>query len=282
MKYYLLVLLIALFSCSRKHIVSFTDKGCLDDHIDQMSGCEDLCDVVRNNFFYNQEDSLYVENHILRYLLVNQYRDCVKRLSREQLISIFGTPSTIDEDGSILYYTNSYNNSTAAIAFGKTPTGYIRTQRNKNGSIDKNPAVGKKSDILQKLKTIESVGPFMPQIDQHFPEHCLDRKRHLALQIFYHRERAYWIVNSLLLEYLQLDRGDPYPCIESFCRSEIEQLFGTIKNHNKEIISFPLYDKQIHRIMKEGDTKEAIPVLQFQLLESGMYRASFGWSDFFD
>jgi len=67
---------------------------------------------VKNKWEYNKEENHYKEKAGLLSLTSPQYYDCVKTLSRRQVIKIFGRPSEMNTEKSMLTYYQMPNCNT--------------------------------------------------------------------------------------------------------------------------------------------------------------------------
>jgi hypothetical protein len=275
----LVVLLLCLYSCSSKYQLYFTDNIELDKAIEDIEGCEGISELIRNNFFFNKTDSLYVENYTLAFLLMHRYSDCLKNMNQAQMIRLFGRPTSISEDGMLSYSVNSFgmtNKSTYDVIFGGSPLNYFRSHRNQMELNDMNYDQIVKNSKLKGADFIKRKSLYKQVDNIDLPDHCFQRKKGLDQQVFFHHERKHWIVNSLVLEYLKLDIDAPNPCISSFTLSEIEGLFGVVNVLNKDTISFNLYHENLSGLIGEKKKYNGkMPVLQFRKLPGEFYNVSF-------
>jgi hypothetical protein len=267
-------------SCSNKLNIYFTDNIIIEKEIEQINGCLGFCDFVKNNFFFNKKDSLYIANNYLFKRALSEYNDCISSLTKKQIVKIFGVPNEVENNENLYYFIKKYGNGEhkiqKAIVFRNQNSKYRISLNQRIGQIDNNYLEIVKNQNLFKAAFLSQPRKYKALDNANFQYHCYLRKENIDNEIFFHKEKKYWIVNTLLLHHIQADENDPYPCIKSFDISEIQGLFGKVSQIESDTISFNLYNEPFKNLKGEREKLNGtVPVLQFQKQESGLYKCSF-------
>lgn len=278
---FLLSLFIVSNCASNKHL-----NNSIEDTIDNTVGCIGLIEDVRNNFFLNKFDSLYIENAgFFIHGLMNEYSSCIQNLSLDQIVDIFGIPHYRDER--TLYYfikKNKYikNSIVYARTFQKDENGLVYV-RQSGFDVSKH-----KLDFSSVLKTEKLNFSSSFEIDSFHllnenpkvHKNCTERKKGLRREIFFHTEKDYFIVNTLFLHYLR-DTGYPINCQDSFSKDEINKMLKVPPDYiNEGKKYYALYNKPYSASLEINKKWNGmIYCLIFSPLDNDLHNCSFGMLD---
>ena len=283
MKKLILLLLIGIFSlvgCSKKTTIYYHDNSFIEDEIDKVEGCIGLAEAIRNNFFLNKKDSLFVENNgFLIHGLFNEYYNCIANLDTKQIIALFGIPHF--EVNNTLYYITKYNSSFENSRDGRTfylrkTDGYLRLGQGGYNHPDSSFNISStlNNPNLKKADFLEEKGTYQSSSSEKIHPSCEKRKTTLNEEIFYHKKKKYYIVNSLGLQSIQDARYD-ISCADTFTMDEIIELFGKPRIIIDDKIYFHLYNKPFVSIEEKNVEKNGmVYCVCFEKKESGFYMLS--------
>lgn len=247
MKWITFIVAITFWGCATKHHIYYYDNSKIEKKINKIEGCEGLAEAIRNNFLYNKKTGLYVMN--VGFDGFDKYYDCISNLNNEQLIQLFGKPHWIENDNSYyaikkttfpmqdeVWFMSFALSETEERRFANQQIGYTKDSITFDLFLeDKN---------FKRAKFIQAQNDYQAERSE-VHKHCYDIqpivKDELNQEIFYHKKKDYFIVNTWIN--YQVER---FKCLESFTEKEIKGLFGEPTMQSNDTLFYALHDKAFH------------------------------------
>lgn len=243
-----------LVGCASNSTLYYHDNTYIEAEIDSIEGCEGLADAIRNNFFYNTEDSVYFENKGFHIHAQEEYHSCLRKLTIKQIRALFGVPHFEETRNKTtgLFYLNRCVNFTGKGFF------WIKAEifSFKNGKLINwgempvhESLLPNKKDFSIKDSYFKKANFLYSQVDslniKEFGWDCEKAKRKFGRSVYYHKKRKYFLfkigAQTPLGDYIGEQQG-PF-CIDTFTKSDVYGLLGKPALVSGDTLYYPLYNK---------------------------------------
>lgn len=288
MKKFVYILVVFSFIGCRSTLY-YIDTTEIEDEISSICGCEHLASDVRNNFFFNKKDSVYLVNAgFMAHGLYAPYLDCLRQLSQEQLIRVFGPPNFI-KNGDLYYIVESSKNRTYLPKSSRKclllrpnsgiPVGESVAGANNINLVDSNTINIRQFPYFRKAKYLIQQGECSLSFLIASPSNCIREKQIAKEEFFFNRKTKHFVMasnyfNRLKMMSMSMDNSASHnKCAESFTKREIECLFGKPAFITNDTLFYPLYHKPyVATAPKTLPVSGKIYTLWFTKQETGFYK----------